>query len=214
MLGYAITAALLAVLLLTLRRLRAAEAALAAERARRVSAERALAQTQSAHAWAAERAERDALTGLANRRAFERALASLAARSAAAALVMLDIDHFKSLNDTEGHEAGDAALAALAGVLRSCTRPSDLPFRYGGEEFGVLLPGLGVEAASQVAERIRAAAEASLPRTVSAGVACAPPAAYERLVAEADAALYRAKRTGRNRVELCREDDLVEPKSL
>ncbi len=206
MFGYLLALALLAALFFALRRLQAAETALTAERVRRVSAERALAQVQSAHAWAAERAERDALTGLANRRAFEQALASLAARSVPAALVMLDIDHFKSLNDTEGHEAGDAALVALAEVLRSCTRPGDLPFRYGGEEFGVLLPGLGAEAAVRVAERIRAAAEARLPRTVSAGVAYAPPVLHEKLVAEADAALYRAKRGGRNRVNYATEE--------
>ena len=151
----------------------------------------------------------DGLTGLANRRTFEESLAREIARSTRAAsslgLVMLDIDHFKRLNDTFGHRSGDLALQNVAAVLLDCAREMDIVARYGGEEFAVIVPGAGEREATAVAERLREAVEALAvdPRvTASVGVASYPVAAdsAEGLVRAADAALYGAKRAGRNRV--------------
>jgi diguanylate cyclase (GGDEF)-like protein len=123
----------------------------------------------------------------------------------------LDVDHFKSLNDTHGHAAGDAVLATVGRILVEQCRKGDMPARYGGEEFTVILPNTNPLGASVVAERIRRAFEASttqfegktLKITMSLGVASAQgtnvnPVAV--LAARADEALYCAKRTGRNRV--------------
>lgn len=169
---------------------------------------RALQQVQGGYASALETAETDSLTGLPNRHAWERVREEarrLAVQGREIALLLVDLDNFKSLNDTEGHEAGDRALKRLAALLKRCTRPVDFVFRWGGEEFGVLLaPGTARTGALAVAERIRAAAEAELPRTVSIGVALSPPLAFDRLFQEADQALYAAKRAGRNRVETAR----------
>ena len=134
----------------------------------------------------------------------------------ASALLMIDIDHFKSINDRFGHITGDHALVVIAQTLASCLRPQDLLARFGGEEFTVLLPGLETASAVSVAERLRAAV-AKLPPltgatatagtgdhtiTVSIGVATAMAATtVAALLARADAALYRAKGSGRNRVE-------------
>lgn len=182
------------------RRLRfQAERALMEANRRHREAERTILQIQDAHAQAAKRAGTDALTGLANRAVFRERLASWPP-GCDATLILLDLDHFKRLNDTRGHQAGDEALKGLARLLRACLRPSDLPFRYGGEEFGVLLaPGTGVEEAARVAERIRAEAEKVLPCTLSAGVACGAPDP-DALVQAADAGLYEAKARGRNQV--------------
>ena len=157
----------------------------------------------------------DALTGLYNRAWLNETLPKLAARAAkdggALSLVMVDLDHFKRFNDTHGHVAGDAALAAAASVLRAGLRPSDFAVRYGGEEMMVLLPGATEEQAVLVAqrlcERLRETvvfADMSLPLphvTGSFGVASLVPGGDDRALMEAaDAALYRAKDAGRNRV--------------
>jgi two-component system cell cycle response regulator len=151
----------------------------------------------------------DGLTGLANRRTFEETLTREVARSARTAtplgLVMLDIDHFKKLNDTYGHRAGDLALQNVAAVLRDCAREMDVVARYGGEELAVIIPGAGEREAAAVGERLREAVEALAvePRvTASVGVASYPVAAdsAEGLVRAADAAMYDAKRAGRNRM--------------
>ena len=124
---------------------------------------------------------------------------------------MLDVDHFKAFNDRYGHPAGDEALRAFAGVLRSCMRDGDIAARYGGEEFAVLLPGVDSEAGAAIAERIRQRIEATIISlapgttdriTVSIGVSGAPDQATDRmsLMRIADEALYRAKTEGRNRV--------------
>ena len=153
----------------------------------------------------------DPLTNVGNRRRFDADLAAvLDDMHGTAALVMVDLDHFKSVNDTYGHPAGDAVLQQIAGVIERGIRPGDAAYRFGGEEFCVLLPETSLESAAEVAERLRAAVEATgfdigggtrLDRTASFGVAAAragmTPAG---LVAEADAALYEAKETGRNRV--------------
>jgi two-component system, cell cycle response regulator len=153
-------------------------------------------------------ATRDGLTGLANRRLFEETLQREVARShrqdASLALVVIDVDHFKDVNDTVGHQAGDAVLREVARVMVGNTKASDLPARYGGDEFVVLLPDCTGDDALTVAERLRAAVAGevtAVPVTVSAGVGATPENAGtgERLVAAADAALYAAKREGRDR---------------
>jgi diguanylate cyclase (GGDEF)-like protein len=153
-------------------------------------------------------ATRDGLTGLANRRLFEESLQREVARShrrkAPLALVVLDVDHFKHVNDTVGHQAGDAVLREVARAMVGNTKASDLPARYGGDEFVVLLPDCTGDDAFAVAERLRAAVArdvTAVPVTVSAGVGALPGNAGdgERLVAAADAALYSAKREGRDR---------------
>jgi diguanylate cyclase (GGDEF)-like protein len=156
----------------------------------------------------------DALTGVGNRRAFDEALSQEVARArrqgGGLGLVLLDLDHFKAVNDTLGHPVGDEVLAAFAGRLRSVTREADRLFRYGGEEFALLVAGAGPAGALSAAWRaVRATAAAPLvahPRSVSvtcsAGVSALAPAdgrAGGGLVARADAALFAAKRSGRNR---------------
>ncbi|HEX8166581.1 MAG TPA: diguanylate cyclase [Beijerinckiaceae bacterium] len=147
----------------------------------------------------------DSLTGLPNRRAFHdhlgRAVAQ-AGRSAPLALLMLDLDGFKALNDAHGHEAGDAALVALGRALQGILREADVPARLGGDEFGVVLPATTAEGARHLAERIRAAVEeASLSVSVGAA-AFVPGMTPQQLLKAADEALYRAKREGRNRVSM------------
>jgi diguanylate cyclase len=122
-------------------------------------------------------------------------------------LILLDIDHFKRVNDTHGHDAGDAALRILANALREELRGVDTAARYGGEEFAIILPQAGPEGAQVVAERLRSRIERTeVPGvgciTASLGVATFPGDASSRelLVTSADRALYLAKRTGRNRV--------------
>ncbi len=174
------------------------------------------AALQDANRRLAELAWSDELTALYNRRHFEEALAEEWARAhrtrSPIALVMVDIDHFKSLNDTLGHVAGDRALRAVADVIKACARrPGDVAARYGGEEFVVLLPGGRRERVHALAEEIREAVEAlALPHpghalgriTVSVGVAAvhAPESLQATLVDAADRALYRAKAAGRNAV--------------
>lgn len=160
----------------------------------------------------------DPLTHLLNRRAFDEAIVQAwneAARQARPlSVLMIDIDHFKAVNDLHGHAAGDAALVGVAQAIRSqLRRASDLVARYGGEEFIVLTSGLGAAETAALAEAIRrAAAEspvllpegpASLPVSVSIGTCTRVPMAGERpqtLIARADQALYAAKKAGRNRV--------------
>jgi two-component system cell cycle response regulator len=131
------------------------------------------------------------------------------------ALLMVDVDHFKSVNDRFGHASGDRALRLIADSLRVNTRVFDSVARYGGEEFVVVMPGTSPEEAAAAAERLRSAVEeiefnpldtTRSPLTVSVGVACTPiaNASPELLLQAADAALYDAKHNGRNRVEMAR----------
>jgi diguanylate cyclase (GGDEF)-like protein len=159
---------------------------------------------------------RDQLTGLFNHREFYRLLGEELARSLRyghrLSLLMLDIDYFKRVNDSYGHLAGDQVLRRLPELIRRQLRVNDLPCRYGGEEFGVILPETGAEQALEVAERIRngiAGIPIELPDggslrvTVSLGVATFSDGggqSAESLVSAADLALYQAKRSGRNRV--------------
>lgn len=161
-----------------------------------------------------EIASADALTGLANRRhldaVFETESAKVTHEDAVLSCVMLDVDHFKQFNDRFGHDAGDAVLRAVGQVLRASVREGGLAFRYGGEEFALLLPGLDVERAQARAEVIRQrVAQISVahegvnlgPITLSAGVASTPLHCHPvKLIAAADAALLRAKQAGRDRV--------------
>ncbi|HEY6101244.1 MAG TPA: diguanylate cyclase [Anaeromyxobacter sp.] len=159
-------------------------------------------------------ARKDPLTGLPNRRALEEELARAAARALRAgtplSAAVLDVDHFKQVNDRHGHAAGDAVLAAVAARAAAALRAGDLLARIGGEEFAVLLPGAELARAAEAAERIRAAVAAeplaagglALPVTVSLGCAALLPGEGDgsALLARADAKLYEAKRTGRNKV--------------
>lgn len=159
---------------------------------------------------AMRRAQTDELTGLPNRRHLSAAMAGPAREKAS--LIMLDIDHFKQVNDTLGHEAGDMALKHVAKIIRDQVRwrDGDVAARIGGEEFAIWLPGASLEIAHEIAERMRVHVEASPFRyqgqahrvTVSLGVTAYPfpTGAVENLMGVADAALYAAKRAGRNRV--------------
>lgn len=161
---------------------------------------------------ALEESLRDPLTGLLNRRTLDDALGRMAAFAQRSghplSLLMLDLDHFKRVNDTHGHEAGDQVLRAFAGVLSGSLRASDMAVRYGGEEFLAVLPDTGTDAALGVAEKLRRAVEnlaipvgdAVVRPTVSIGVATLKPGeSGEALIGRADQALYRAKGAGRNR---------------
>jgi two-component system, cell cycle response regulator len=159
-----------------------------------------------------EAAATDALTGIANRRAFEEALDREIARSIRTgeplSLVMLDLDHFKQLNDSHGHQMGDHVLAQVASALRSQCRDMDVAARYGGEEFTVILPNCSADEVATSAARLWAGigdAEQTVPLTVSAGYATFPDNATtgRDLIGAADQALYEAKRTGRNRIVGC-----------
>ena len=160
---------------------------------------------------AERRAVVDPLTGLRNRRDFERVLSEASGGKDGATLIYVDLDHFKKLNDTLGHPAGDAALKHVARLLESAVRDGDLVARIGGEEFAVWLPRTGLREGTEVAERIRrTVADKPLtwsgsvyPLTTSCGIASYPELVGNvmNLQAAADAALYRAKELGRNRVE-------------
>jgi diguanylate cyclase (GGDEF)-like protein len=144
---------------------------------------------------------RDALTQAFNRLTFERRRSALSTYS----LILLDLDNFKSINDSYGHQAGDHVLRTVGSALRLGS--GDRVFRVGGEEFAVLLAGCSAEDAGRVAERlVNRVAELEIlegrPVTVSAGVAWSgDPALHEKTYREADRALYRAKLAGKNRVE-------------
>jgi diguanylate cyclase (GGDEF)-like protein len=127
--------------------------------------------------------------------------------------MMLDLDHFKHINDSHGHGVGDQVLKAFAGVLRRAIRRMDVPGRLGGEEFAVILPGASLDGARQLAERVRRAVMEMqvpdalgqpIPVTVSIGLASFEPETpvAEALLTRVDEALYRAKTMGRNRVEV------------
>jgi diguanylate cyclase (GGDEF)-like protein len=158
----------------------------------------------------------DPLTGLANRRHFravlEKEIDVVARSGESALLLMLDIDHFKKINDTHGHQAGDMVLQAVAKCLATCIRPMDTVARYGGEEFAIVLPVCPVSFGETIAERIRATVQAmpiqvgpqlSLNVTISIGGAYAPEwvrSTTALWTERADVQLYRAKAEGRNRV--------------
>lgn len=162
------------------------------------------------------RATTDALTGLANRRQLDTDLQILSTArlggAGSCAFIMLDLDHFKQLNDEVGHAAGDAALRSVAAELQRVIRQRDTIYRYGGEEFLVVMPDASLRVAAAAAERIRAGvADLQIPLgtgptakrlTISGGVAFSLSARehWEAVLAAADSALYEAKTSGRNRI--------------
>jgi diguanylate cyclase (GGDEF)-like protein len=165
------------------------------------------------HDRVARQAVTDELTGLFNHRRFQEVMdAEIAAAhryDRPLGLVMVDVDNFKSVNDTYGHQQGDLVLKAVAAVVQESSREIDEPARYGGEEMAIALPQTDLDGAYAIAERVRSSVAAlAVPRldgngvlrvTVSCGVAASASAAKDQLVASADAALYEAKRSGKNR---------------
>jgi diguanylate cyclase (GGDEF)-like protein len=153
-------------------------------------------------------AETDGLTGLLNRRSLEARAATLLQPDNVVSVAMADLDHFKRLNDTYGHAAGDRALRLFAQVLRTTVRPGDIVARCGGEEFVILLPSCPLTDAVEVLERVRDALSRSTGRgdcpafTASFGVATYPDFGHTlaELLTVADTALYEAKSEGRDRI--------------
>jgi diguanylate cyclase (GGDEF)-like protein len=167
---------------------------------------------------------KDPLTGLSNRRHFhsvlERSIESVARSGESVLLLLLDIDHFKSINDKHGHMAGDLVLQAVADCLARCVRPMDTVARYGGEEFAVILPSCRPLFGRAVAERIRESVAAlsvsvapllNIQTTISIGGAYAPEwvrSTADLWIERADLQLYRAKTDGRNHVRLEQPQEL------
>lgn len=157
-----------------------------------------------------EKARIDALTGLLNRRSLDEAIASEVSRHSRYggdfSIIILDLDSLKAFNDNYGHLAGDTLLRKIGSVIENSIRSADRAFRYGGDEFAILLPNTSVDAANQVAERVRkqvasAVIAGYIPVTASLGLACWPAngKGANEVIAAADAALYHAKRSGGNR---------------
>ncbi|HVE86508.1 MAG TPA: GGDEF domain-containing protein [Myxococcales bacterium] len=182
------------------------------------------AQLEEANQRYQELATTDPLTGLRNRRYFQDRLREECARGDRTdqplSLIMMDLDHFKAVNDAWGHPTGDAVLRHAARLLAGSVRSCDVACRVGGEEFAVLCPGAREEEALRIAERIRRALERTplvvkggeVSITGSLGVALREPdGGTEDLVREADLALYRAKAAGRNRVEAVPEETMPPP---
>ena len=171
-------------------------------------------EIQYLHLELARQAARDSLTGMLNRRSFmgelERELARVRRGGTMLSLAIFDLDHFKNLNDTWGHPAGDEVLRGIAASMQASIRQPDILGRYGGEEFALLMPDTDSEMALRVAERIRIAVQLSgvewngqrLSITLSGGIAAfaVHGVTADALIAAADAALYEAKRGGRNRI--------------
>jgi diguanylate cyclase (GGDEF)-like protein len=160
-----------------------------------------------------DRAVLDPLTGLLNRAALETRVEEIEQQArltgGPGSLVLADLDGFKRVNDEHGHDRGDAALCQVAHQMRASLRSFELVYRLGGEEFLVLLPGVELGEATEIAERMRRAVArarpADLELTISAGVACATgELSYKTLFKAADEALLEAKRDGRNRVRAAR----------
>jgi diguanylate cyclase (GGDEF)-like protein len=192
---------------------------------RRAAAE---ASSRAANAELAALASTDSLTGLPNRRRYDEVIGREWRRASRTwsplSLLVLDTDHFKHYNDRFGHQSGDEALKALARCLEETLNPLDaIACRIGGEEFGIVLPGASAAKARSTAERIRRAVVGlQIPHapevggivTVSIGVAHVVPGAEDTpdaLFAEADAALYEAKRSGRNRVRMVEDPQEERP---
>jgi diguanylate cyclase (GGDEF)-like protein len=150
-------------------------------------------------------ASTDGLTGLLNRRSIESKARSVMLEGGTFSVAIADLDHFKDLNDTYGHEAGDRALRLFAKVMKDNLRPDDIPARYGGEEFVVLLPDTNIHEALAALERLQVALATeidrvtSMPFTSSWGLTDSRSGpTFDQMMSVADAALYSAKRSGRN----------------
>lgn len=159
-------------------------------------------------------AEIDPLTSTFNRRSFltlfDKAISSANRRESALSVLLIDLDHFKQINDSFGHRSGDEVLCHFVSIATACLRNEDVLGRIGGEEFAAFLPNAGIENARLIAERLRANVAAHplpgmhgpIPLTISIGIAqCQPGEALESALHRADAAMYRAKEMGRNRIE-------------
>ncbi len=173
-------------------------------------------QIRGAHAHISslsEKAMRDPLTGILNRRAYEERIKEEVGRTLRYddhfALILIDVDQFKSINDEFGHDVGDTVLIWMGRLLTEHTRSADTPFRIGGDEFAILAPATRGEVAHHVTQRIVNVLAEARPRvdfevkvTASAGYACCPDhgASVDALFTQADSALYRAKQSGRNRI--------------
>lgn len=183
----------------------------------RVGLERDRRDLRTRVAEATRSAEEDALTGIGNRRLLERILGADAAADADLAVIVVDVDHFKPINDTLGHDVGDRVLCALAQLLQSSTRAGQVAIRYGGDEFVLALPGISPAAARRFAERLRRAVSGhdwtpivpGLHVTASFGVACGPASSWQAIIADADADLYLAKQGERNAVGTASVDTRV-----
>lgn len=165
-----------------------------------------------------QQAETDELTGLFNRRAFRmfaKSRLDVVTSEKRTFIILLDIDHFKSINDRYGHMKGDRVLVAIAAVLRKCVRPDDLVARIGGEEFAVLTQVQNQDAALSLAHRLRYGVEdlhilspegVSIPVTASFGVSGVEGLTWRQMIAKADVALYAAKQAGRNCIRLAEQE--------
>ena len=169
------------------------------------------------NAWLLEQVQKmattDGLTGIANRRSFdiglERELSRATRNNSPLTVVLLDLDHFKQLNDNNGHQVGDEVLRLVGGALAEHCRDFDMAARYGGEEFAVIMPGCNEEESVEAAERLRrvvGTCDSPVPVTASVGVATFPVngVTADELVKAADDALYQSKRAGRDRVTVAR----------
>jgi diguanylate cyclase (GGDEF)-like protein/putative nucleotidyltransferase with HDIG domain len=166
-----------------------------------------------------EQARQDSLTGLLGHRVFHEVLEEQTGKGATFSIVLVDIDDFKQINDLCGHQTGDDALRFVADALRRAVRGNDNVFRVGGEEFCVVLPGIELSGAHQVAERLRrsvSAIDSALPVTVSLGVASYPAHGRHRddLLTRADAALYASKRAGKNRTTVAGGEVTPQPGTI
>ncbi|MFA6309916.1 MAG: diguanylate cyclase [Sterolibacterium sp.] len=182
--------------------------------AKNIELQEQIAEIQQLHRQLQEQAMRDSLTGLYNRRyldeTLERELARAKREAYPLSLMMIDLDHFKKVNDTYGHQAGDEVLKFFSGLLSESARAEDILCRYGGEEFLLLLPKMPLEVARERAEKWRADFEAQtvvvgeyrIRTTLSVGIAAYPDhgTTPDQLTQSADLALYLAKKDGRNRV--------------
>jgi diguanylate cyclase (GGDEF)-like protein/PAS domain S-box-containing protein len=179
-----------------------------------------VAEVERLQAELREQALRDPLTGLHNRRYLSETLPREIARAERenepVSVIVSDIDNFKMINDTYGHQAGDRFLVEIAGLMKNCTRISDVVCRYGGEEFLLVFPGASLACAAQRAEEIRQKIADTvlqhegreLHTTISFGVAAYPDhgTVPENIIIKADKALYMSKQAGRNRVTIWQED--------
>ncbi|MET0417510.1 MAG: GGDEF domain-containing protein [Actinoplanes sp.] len=173
---------------------------------------KSLESLRQRHEQASKAADLDALTAIANRRAFDRTLAQATMRpDEQITVLIIDTDKFKEINDTSGHAAGDAALQAIARALSAQVREDDLIARLGGDEFAALLPGVGVAMAQEIAARmVRAVRDIpDCPATVSVGLASGRAGTLLDMMLRADRAMYRVKRRGGDGLEKCPDDDVA-----